>query len=170
MPSRPFGHHDSDEQLFRSHAWYSLTMLAALELPDVPFHVFLNTRTTTTTALQDAISRGYARFFQAASEQPPSIPTVSDVCEVLQLFYDDSYAQHLKQDWLVKALNIPEASRFDMEHIAEMFNTATEDVFLYSQQQGITGMFLSKYTFATCTLFRLLLMSQKPTVRIGVCG
>jgi hypothetical protein len=28
----------------------------------------------------------------------------------------------LKQDWQVKALNSLEASRFDMEHIAEMFN------------------------------------------------
>ena len=34
LPSGPFSHHDSREQLFRSHAWYSVTMLASLELPD----------------------------------------------------------------------------------------------------------------------------------------
>ena len=87
-----------------------------------------------------------------------------------QLFYQDSYAQHLKQDWLVKALNIPEASRFEIEHIAEMFNTATGDFWSYSQQHGIAGMPLSKYTLATCTVLRLLLMSQKPEVQLGVCG
>ena len=118
-------------------------MLAALELPDVPFHAFLST--CTTTALQDVISRGCARFVQAASEQPPSTPTVSEICEVLQLFYQDSYAQHLKQDWLVKALNIPEARRFDMEHIAEMLNTATEDLFLHShlRAEGLVRLSLS---------------------------
>ena len=36
LPLAPFGHHDPDEQLFNSRAWYSLTMLAAVELPDVP--------------------------------------------------------------------------------------------------------------------------------------
>ena len=84
LSSAPFGHHDSDEQLFGSHAWCSLTMLAALELPDVPFHELLST--CTTTALQDVISRGRARFVQAASEQPPSTPTDSEVCKLLQLF------------------------------------------------------------------------------------
>lgn len=83
--SAPFGHHDSDEQLFNSHAWYSLTMLAALELPDVPSHALLSTwTTTTTTALQDMISKGRARFVQATFEQPSSTPTISEVCEALQ--------------------------------------------------------------------------------------
>ena len=114
-----------------------------LELPDVPFHVFL--RTWTTTALQDVMSQSRARFAQAASVEPVSTPTVSDVCEVLQAFYQDAYAQHLKQDWLVKALKIPEARRHDMEHITELFNTATEDFFLHCQQHGITDTPLSKH-------------------------
>ncbi len=41
-------------------------------------------------------------FAQAASEQRLSTPSVAEVCEVLQQFYDDPYAQHLKQDWLLK--------------------------------------------------------------------
>ena len=45
LPTAPFGRHDPNEQLFNAHAWYSLTMLAALELPDVPFHVLLSTHT-----------------------------------------------------------------------------------------------------------------------------
>ena len=49
-----------------------------------------------------------------------------------------------------------------MEHIAELFNTATEDFFLHCQQHGITDTPLSKHTLATCTLFRLLLTAQKP--------
>ena len=49
-----------------------------------------------------------------------------------------------------------------MEHIAELFNTATEDFFLHCQQQGITDTPLSKHTLATCALFRLLLTAQKP--------
>ena len=77
-------------------------MLAALELPDVPFHVLLSTYTT--TALQVVLSQGRARFAQAASVEPVSTPTVSDVCEVLQACCQDAYAQHLKQAWLVKAL------------------------------------------------------------------
>ena len=88
--------------------------------------------------------------------------TVSDVSEVLQSFYQDAHAQHLKQDWLVKALKIPEDRRHDMEYIAEFFNTATDDFFLHCQQQGITDTPLSKHTLATCTLFRLLLTAQKP--------
>ena len=91
-----------------------------------------------------------------------STPTVSDVCEVLQSFYQDAYAQHLKQDWVAKALKIREDRRRDMEHIAELFSTATDDFFLHCQQQGITDTPLSKHTLATCTLFRLLLMAQKP--------
>ena len=94
--------------------------------------------------------------------EPVSTPTVSDVCEVLQAFYQDAYAQHLKQDWLVKALKIPDDRRHDMEHIAELFNTATVDFFLHCQQHGITDTPLSKHTLATCTLFRLLLTAQKP--------
>ena len=39
-PIAPFGHRGLDEQPLAADAWYSLTMLAALELPDVPFHVF----------------------------------------------------------------------------------------------------------------------------------
>ncbi|CAK0903594.1 unnamed protein product, partial [Prorocentrum cordatum] len=84
------------------------------------------------------------------------------VCEVLQQFYNEPYAQHLKQDWLLKALKIPEARRRDANHFAELFNTATEDFFLCAQQHGITATPLSKHTLATCTLFRLLLTSQKP--------
>ncbi len=43
----PFGRYDQDEQLFNAHAWYSMTMLASLELPDVPFQVLLSTHLTT---------------------------------------------------------------------------------------------------------------------------
>ena len=125
LPIVPFGHHDSDEELFGSSAWYSMAMLAALEVPDVPFHTLVCT--CTTSALQDIISRSRAHCRQAALEQRPSIPTVSEVCEVLQSFYQDPYAQHLQQDWVVRALRIPEGHRQDMEHIAELFNTATED-------------------------------------------
>ena len=49
-----------------------------------------------------------------------------------------------------------------MEHIAELFNTATEDFCWHCQQHGITDTPLSKHTLATCTLFRLLLTAQKP--------
>ena len=72
-----------------------------------------------------------------------------------------------------------------MDYIVELFNTATEDFFLDAQQQGITAVPLSKQTLATCTLFRLLLSSEKspkavilrfgPTLRLlanykGDCG
>ena len=50
VPVAPLGHHGFDEQPFAADAWCSLAMLAALELPDVPFHVFLSTWTM--TALQ----------------------------------------------------------------------------------------------------------------------
>ena len=53
-----------------------------------------------------------------------------------------------------------------MEHIAELFNTATEDFFLHCQQHGITDTPLSKHTLATCTLFRLLLTAQKPAAAL----
>ena len=165
LPSAPFGHHDSDEQLFRSHAWYSLITLAALELPDVPFHALLST--CTTTALQDVISRDRARFVQAASEQPPSTPTVSEVCEVLQAFYQDAYAQHWKQDRLVKALKLPEDRRHDMEHFAELFGAAAVDFFWHCQEHGITDTPLPKHTLATCTWFRLLLTAQKPAAPLN---
>ena len=160
LPTAPFGRHDPSEQLFNSHAWYSLTMLAALELPDVPFHVLLSNHTA--TALQDVITQRRTSFAQAASEQRHSIPSVAEVCQVLQQFYDDPYAQHLKQDWLVKALKIPEARRHDADYLAELFNTATEDFFLHAQQHGITATPLTKHTLATCTLFHLLLTLQKP--------
>ena len=39
VPVAPFGDKELDEELVAAGAWYSLTMLAALELPDVPFHV-----------------------------------------------------------------------------------------------------------------------------------
>ena len=91
LPIAPFSQHDLDEHLFSLHAWYCLTMLAALELPHVPFHALLNTWTTTTT-LQDLISQSRARFVETASEQSYSTPTISDVSEVLKLFYEDSYA------------------------------------------------------------------------------
>ena len=83
---------------------------------------------------------------------------------MLKLFYEDAYAQHLKRDWLVKALKIPDTRCFDMEYIAEMFDNATDECLTHAQQHGITNMPLSKHTLATCTLFRLLLTSQKPTV------
>ena len=129
LPTAPFGRHDPNEQLFNAHAWYSLTMLAALELPDVPFHVLLSTHRTA-TALQDVITERRTSYAQTASEQRHSTPTVPEVCEVLQQFYNDPYAQHLKQDWLLKALKIPEARLHDADHFAELFNTATEDFFL----------------------------------------
>ena len=72
---------------------------------------------TSTTALQDVILTGRARFVEVALEQQPSTPTVSDVCEVPNLFYADLYAQHLKQDWPVNALHLSGANRVDMEHI-----------------------------------------------------
>ena len=104
---------------------------------------------------------------------------------MLQQFYNDPYAQHVKQDWLLKALKIPEARRHDAHHFADVFNIATEDFFLYAQQHRITATPLSKHTLATCTIFRLLLTSQKhpkafilrfgPTLRLlanfkGDCG
>ena len=49
-----------------------------------------------------------------------------------------------------------------MEHIAELFNTATEDFFLNCQQHGITDTPLSTHTLAACTLFLFLLTAQKP--------
>ena len=77
------------------------------------------------SALQDVIAQRRARFAQAASLTPMSTPTVSGVCEVLQSFYQDPYAQHLHQGWIVRALRIPEGHRHGTEHIAELFNTAT---------------------------------------------
>ena len=41
---------------------------------------------------------------------------------MLQQFYNDPYAQHLKQDWLLKALKIS-------DQLAELFSTATEDFY-----------------------------------------
>ena len=110
LPSAPFGRYDPDEQLFNAHAWYSMTMLASLELPDVPFHVLLSTHLTA-TALQDVVMQHRTAFAQAASEQRHCSPTCAEVCEVLQQFYDDPHAQHLKQDWVVKALSLPDARR-----------------------------------------------------------
>ena len=104
---------------------------------------------------------------------------------MLQQLYNDSYAQHLKQDWLLKALKIPEARRHDVDYIAELLNTATEDFFLHAQQHGITATPFTKHTLATCSLFRLLLTVHKlpkvvilrfgPTLRLlanlrGQCG
>ena len=81
---------------------------------------------------------------------------------MLRQFYNDSYAQHLKQDWLLKALKIPEARRHDVDYIAELRSTATEDFFLHAQQHGITATAFTKHTLATCSLFRLLLTVHKP--------
>ena len=75
-------------------------MLAALEVPDVPSDVRLST--CAAAALQGVVSKGRARIAQATCVEPVPTPTVSDVWEVLQAFYQDAYAQHLKQDWLVK--------------------------------------------------------------------
>ena len=72
------------------------------------------------------------------------------------------YAQHLKQDWLLKALKLPDARRHDVDHIAELFNKATDDFFLHAQRHGAAAILLTKHAIATCTLFRLLLTSQKP--------
>ena len=127
MPTAPFGRHDPSEQLFSSHAWYSLTMLAALELPDVPFHVLLSNHTA--TALQHVITQRRTAFAHGVAEQRRFIPSVDEVCQVLQQFYADPYAQHLKQEWLQKQLKIPEARRDDAKYLAELFNTATEDFF-----------------------------------------
>ena len=107
-------------------------MLAALELPDVPFHVWLSI--CTMTGRRDVISQGRARYAQAAAVERVSTPTVSEVCEVLQSFYQDAYAQHLKQDWVVKALRITPDRRHDMEHIPEVFKTATDDFSFPCQQ------------------------------------
>ena len=122
-------------------------MLAALELPGVPFHVPLTT--CTIAELQDIIAQGHNRFAEATSVGSLCTPTVSDVCEALLAFYRDRYAQHLKQDWIAKALTIPNDRRHDMQHIAEMFNTATEDFFLHGQHVGIKGTPLSNDTLAT---------------------
>jgi hypothetical protein len=72
LPTAPFGCHDPSEELFNSHAWYSLTMLAALELPDVPFHVLLSNHTA--TALQHVITQRRTAFAQGVAEQRRSIP------------------------------------------------------------------------------------------------
>ena len=55
-PIAPFGNYGPDERLFNHSAWYSLAMLAAFELPDIPFHVLLSTHQTV-TALQDVITQ-----------------------------------------------------------------------------------------------------------------
>jgi hypothetical protein len=128
LPTAPFGDYGPDERLFNCSAWYSLTMLAALELPDVPFHVLLSTHQTV-TALQDVITQRRTSYAYGGSAQQSSTPTVAEVCEVLQQFYDDPYAKHLKQDWLLKALKLSEARRHDVDYIVELFNTATEDFF-----------------------------------------
>ena len=71
---------------------------------------------------------------------------------MLQQFYNDPLAQHLNQDWLLKAIKIPEARRHDADYLAELFNTATDNFFSYAQQHGITSTPLTKRTLATCTL------------------
>ena len=134
LPTAPFGCHDPSEELFNSHAWYSLTMLAALELPDVPFHVLLSNHTA--TALQHVITQRRTAFAQGVAEQRRSIPSVNEVCQMLQQFYADPYAQHLKQEWLQKQLEIPEAHRDDAEYLAELFNAATEDFFCMLSNTG----------------------------------
>lgn len=80
----PLGHRGLGEKLSAADAWYSLTMRAALELPDVPFRVLLSI--CAMTGLRDVISQGRARFAQAAAVQRVPTPTVSEVCEVLQSF------------------------------------------------------------------------------------
>ncbi len=60
------------------------------------------------------------------------------------------------------AFEIPEAHRHDADNLAELFNTATDDLFSYAQQHGITSTPLTKRTLATCTLFRFLLTLQQP--------
>ena len=76
LPTAPFGRHDPNEQLFNAHAWYSLTMLAALELPDVPFHVLLSTHRTA-TALQDVITKAARPMHrQRQSSDIPSLPSL----------------------------------------------------------------------------------------------
>ena len=130
VPAAPFGCHDPSAELFNSHAWYSLTMLAAMELPDVPFHTLLSNHTA--TALQHVIIQRRTAFAQGVAEQRHSTPSVDEVCQVLQQFYADPYAQHLKQEWLQKQLKIPEARRDDAKYLAELFNTATDDFFACS--------------------------------------
>ena len=130
LPTAPFGCHDPSEELFNSHAWYSLTMLAAMELPDVPFHVLLSNHTA--TALQHVITQRRTAFAQGVAEQARSIPSVDEVCQLLQQSYADPYAQHLKQEWLQKQLKIPEARRDDAKYLAELFKTATEFFFACS--------------------------------------
>ncbi len=73
------------------------------------------------------ITQHRTAFAQEVAEQRRSIPSVDEVCQVLQQFYADPYGQHLKQEWLQKQLKIPEATRDDAENLAELFNTATED-------------------------------------------
>ncbi|CAK0860808.1 unnamed protein product [Prorocentrum cordatum] len=97
LPTAPFGRHDPNEQLFNAHARYFLTTLAALELPNAPFHVLLSAHRAA-TALQDVIPERRALYAQAASERRHSTPTAPEVCEVLHQFYNDPCAQHLKQD------------------------------------------------------------------------
>ncbi|CAK0869013.1 unnamed protein product, partial [Prorocentrum cordatum] len=161
LPTAPSGRRDPNEQLFNAHAWCSWAMLAALELPDVPFHVLLSTHRAA-TALQGAIAERRAPDAKTAPERRRSTPAAPEVCEVLKQFDGDPCAQHLKQDWLLKAFKIPEARRRDARHFAELFNAATEDFCLRAKQRGITATPLSKRILATCTIFRLLLTSQKP--------
>ncbi len=85
-----------------------------------------------------------------------------DVREVLQQFYDDPYAQGLKQDWLLNAPKVLENFRHDTEHVAKVWESPADDLFLSAQRQGITSMHLSKHTLASCALFRYLLSLQKP--------
>ena len=65
LPTAPFGRHDPNEQLFNAHAWYSLTMLAALELPDGCFHVLLSTHSRVAlNSLQDVITQRSTSYAQ----------------------------------------------------------------------------------------------------------
>ena len=68
LPTVPFRNYGPDERLFNCSAWYSLAMLAASELPDIPFHVLLSTRQTV-TALQDVITQRRTSYAYAGSAQ-----------------------------------------------------------------------------------------------------
>ena len=115
----PFSDHLPTTNVFGGPAWYSIRMLACLEMDNCEFTSLPSLHAH--SELIDKILQRRAEFAQVAANANGIATTVDDIQCVLQQFYDDPYSLFAKRSWLSVALDIPKARIDDPDYIAEVF-------------------------------------------------
>ena len=162
----PFGCMPEANVLFGAVSWYSIRMLACIELPEACFHELPPIHEH--DELLEMVFRSREDYAERLADSYQAIAE-SEIRAVLHRFYDDTYSQHLKRRWLQQALEIP-AERTSPENIAEVFEVLVQEFLGAWGENSSANDRLSAHSLATCALYSKLVSLPKRQVQISSLG